>query len=171
MNRKRGKKYYRDLDGRRIYYDDGRGGGSSSNAVARYEGWGAHRWDVQPYIGKMVKYWKALEKGVGQTWDYVRNYQTWRDVREMGYGILSRGQAVHPDLTVRKEMKQLAQEKDWDEFWRHREGMGAPIPPMRNAPNLALERARRLHLLRKRRRYWKKSRFLKGKKRRPKNYY
>lgn len=162
---------YTDLDGRRRRYP-GRGtlnGGGGSTAVTVYQG--AHPWDGDSYTGRMVRYWKSLEKGISQAWDYVRNYRTWGDVREQGYGVMARGQAVHPDLSVRKELKYLAQNGLWDEYWRHKEGMGAPIPPMRNAPNADLEMAKRLHLLRKRRRYWKKSRFLKGKKRRPKNYY
>lgn len=148
----------------------GGGGDDNSAAVTVYKGT-SHPYEGDTYVGKMVKYWKMLEKGIGQTWDYLRNYENWGDVREMGYGALSRGQAVHPDLSVKKELKYLAQHGLWDEYWKHKETMGAPIPPLRTAPNLTLERARKLHLLRKRRRYWKKSRFLKRKKRRPKNFY
>lgn len=105
--------------------------------------------------------------GFNQIYDYVRSERSQGHVGELGYGVIQRGGAVHPDNAVKKELHKLAQtakkEKDWTEFNRHYEGLHGPRdPPVSQTPEMQL--AIKLHALRKRQRQVRKFRYFRHKK-------
>lgn len=156
------------MDGSKIYYGSER---EKNQAIALREGpgWRAHAYEgARMALGPVIKFSQLAARGIYHVGKYMRNFYEWGHVGERGYGVLQRGQAVHPDLTIKKEMSYLAEERRWPEYWRHAEGMGKTSDV--KLPDARLIQLRRMHLLRKRRRYWKKSRYLKGKKRRSKRY-
>jgi len=159
LEKRPSRKFYRDLDGSKVYYETERhknrapGGGDNR--------WLAHAWDNYA-VGPFVKFTQLGVRGIYQAMKYVRNFNTWGDVREQGYGLLQRGQAIHPDRAVKKELGYLADTKQWPTYWHHAGNLGkeSNVP----LPNPRLIQMRRQFMLRKRRRFWKKSRFLKKRK-------
>lgn len=150
---KRPRKFYRDLDGRKIYFGTERENNQQENPR-----WLAHYWDNYA-VGPFVKFTQLGVRGIYQAMKYVRNFNTWGDVREQGYGLLQRGQAIHPDRAVKKELAYLADTRQWPAYWHHTGNLGkeSNVP----LPNSRLLQMRRMFMLRKRRRFWKKSKFLK----------
>lgn len=165
LEKRPSRKFYRDLDGSKVYYDTER----SKNRGGE-DRWVAHYWDRYA-VGPFVKFTQLGVRGIYQIMQYVRNANTWGDPREQGYGLLQRGQAIHPDITVKKELSYLADTKQWPEYWHHSKNLGKDSNV--KAPDLRLLQMRRMWELRKRRRFWKKSRFLKWRKKkgRYRKYY
>ena len=162
LEKRSGRKFYRDLDGSKVYYDSER----DKNRKQGNPRWLAHYWDNYA-VGPFVKFTQLGVRGIYQAMKYVQNFNTWGDVREQGYGLLQRGQAIHPDRAVKKELAYLADTKQWPTYWHHAANLGKEV----KHPDPRLGQLRHRHMLRKRRRFWKKSRFLKKRKGRFKKYY